>query len=205
MKTNVTAPQWYRLLQSDNDDAGKPFIVCDSCYHECDKTILESGIEILNWNSKSWVKSTSSDCDGNPADIIFDYTTIPIVSSKIMNAIIVNKVNIDDLQFLPINVIQSTGNELHGYHVINIKNRLAGLDRDRSFMLSESDEEIDPNTGRPLITGVFRIALVSNVVHGHDIARLIEFNSAVLVSQHFADILHALHCTGMKLSAVEMV
>jgi Immunity protein family (Imm11) len=166
---------------------------------------LDRGRRVDGWNSESSLNSNQSNHDANPYDVEFaGLPMIPTFSSQLQAALFNSHIGTDDVQYLPVRLVRSTGEEIHGFAMANVLTRVAALDRDRCYLLLEHEEEIDPATGLADIMSIFNIAVRSELLKGHDIARLVEFRPAVLVSQRFVDVYEQGHFTGAIFSPLIM-
>lgn len=193
--------QWFRFSFSGENRLPNPYRIGVSCYCDIDRHELEKGKYVSNWNQYSCVRSDSIEDDGEPEDVIFDYS-VPIVSSRLKNAILLNRVGLDDIQLLPIRLVKSTGIEIDGYSVLNVVRRIPALNRKLSFEISEHEHEVDPETRLRKIDAIYKIAINPDVVIGHNVFRLSEYNSALLMSSEFCKVFSHYNYTGYRLSQV---
>ncbi len=113
----------------------------------------------------------------------------------------------NDVQYLPVHILKSTGEELEGYSFANVIARVSALDYDRTDwgpLPPDPDEGIDPETGKLKVQGIWRAALIEAKLRGHDLIRLVEFFPPVFVSQRFADVYRNGNFTGATLNPVIM-
>ena len=108
----------------------------------------------------------------------------------------------NDIQYLPVRVFLSTGEEIKGFAIANIISRIAALDYDRSKMLRLDEEEIDPLTGKHRVLNIGKAALHKEPLVGHDMIRLVEFFPPKFVSERFAKVFQKSKFTGATLNPV---
>jgi hypothetical protein len=132
---------------------------------------------------------------------------VPIFSQRLRDALQRARVATKDIQYLPIHVFRSTGEEVEGYTIANVIARVPALNYDLTDwgpLPPDEKEGIDPRTGRPQVQAIWRAALQSTKLKGHDMIRLVEFWPPVLVSHRFADVYREGHFTGATLTPVIM-
>jgi hypothetical protein len=126
--------------------------------------------------------------DGAADDLLANSLGWPILSRRLRECLSKNDVGTSDIQYLPVRIARSTGEELPGFEVANVITRIAALDRENSFLLTVREDEIDPATGGPRVTGIGKAALKSAMLGGHSVIRLVEFFPPIFVSQDFVTI-----------------
>lgn len=159
---------------------------------------LKIGRRCDTWDPQSILFSAKSENDGTPEELLANTLHLPVFSKSLREAL--GDIGIQDIQYLPIRVARSTGDEIPGYEVANILTRLPALDREHTKLLMEKKEEIDPLTGRAKVTGMWRAALKGVMLEGHDIIRLVEFWPLVCVSERFVNVFtkHRFHGATFK-------
>jgi hypothetical protein len=162
---------------------------------------LKIGRRIQNWNRDSYLKSSDMKHDGAPDDYL-PGLGLPILSPRFRAALEGNRVGVHDIQYLPIRVFQSTGEEVPGFSVVNVITRVPALNREHSEMLDEDESEIDPLTNAPVVRSIWRAALNEAPLRGHDVIRLTEFWAPVFVSERFAEVFRSGGFTGATLMPV---
>jgi hypothetical protein len=206
--TTVTS-QWYDLSwHEDAVDGSRYFQTSDEDLygtHECE---LQLGKQICGWNVKSWIRSKRRRDDGVPDDILCDHLGVPTFSRRFRNALNKAHVGTKDIQYLPVHVFKSTGEELSGYSFANVITRIQALDYDRTDwgpLPPDPEEPIDPMTGKLKVQAIWKAALIESRLRGHDIIRLVEFFPCVYVSERFADAYRDGKFTGATFTPVTMV
>jgi len=168
---------------------------------------LIMGNHIRDWNANAWIRSKRRRDDGVPDDVLSEHLGVPTFSQRFRDALRKARVGERDVQYLPVHVYKSTGEELKGYAFANIVARVRALDYARTDwgpLPPDPDEGIDPNTGKPEVQVIWHAALIESSLIGHDIIRLVEFFAPVYVSQRFADVYRSGNFTGATLTPVVM-
>lgn len=199
--------QWYDLVLAAEERAARPFQteVEDLCGF--DSYDLEIGKRIRGWNRNAWLRSKRRKDDGVPDDILLEHLGIPTFSRRLRNALKKAGVGTKDIQYLPVHVFKSTGEEIEGYAFANVITRILALDYDRTDwgpLPPDEEEGIDPNTGKPEVQAIWRAAFKRSKLRGHDVIRLVEFFPPVFVSERFAEVYRLGSFTGATLKPVIM-
>jgi hypothetical protein len=199
-------PKWFKLIMSD-DCASENAIFPDSIdFNGVEVEELRRGKRFDQWKPKSVARSTATSRDGNAVDVVFaGLAMVPLFSPRLQQTLLAKSVGVHDIQYLPIVICQSTGESITGFAVANVVSRVAALDRARCFLLDEDESEIDPETHLAKISSVGKLAL-RNVpgLFEHDVVRLIEFSSAILVSERFVNAFRACRYTGAHFSELDI-
>ncbi len=201
------ALQWYKLAFYVEKRLVRPFQADAEDLCGFDEDDLVVGKRIRGWNTNACLRSTRRRYDGVPDDVLSEHLGIPTFSQQLRDALKQARVGISDLQYLPVHVYKSTGEELHGYAFANVVTCVAALNYDATDwggLPPDEDEGIDPNTGRPRVQAIWRAALIGKKLKGHDIVRLVEFFPPVFVSQRFHDVYVEGGFTGATLTPVIM-
>jgi len=186
---------WYELIEGFDNCLPRHFMANDEELFGYDLYDLSAGRVLENWNPQAALRSTKRKYDGLPDDFLSNAMMAPVFSARLRAALAQGAVGAGDIQYLPVRVFRSTGEELPGFAVANIITRIPALDREHSTML-HLDEEIDPLTGMPNVAGVGIAALRKDLLVGHDLFRLTEFHLAAFVSQRFVDACQSIGFTG---------
>lgn len=168
---------------------------------------LKFGSPIHDWNPNAWLRSQSVEDDGNPDDILLEHLGVPTFSRRLRHALERAGVGQEDIQYLPVHVFKSTGEELEGYAFANVIARVDALDYQRTDwgpLPPDPNEGIDPDTGKPQVHAIWRAGLIEARLEGHDVIRLVEFFPPVYVSERFADVYRDGNFTGATLTRVIM-
>jgi hypothetical protein len=191
---------WYRLSKSYDENRVKhPLQTSEDELFGVTPFELQQGRRIENWNPNSSLRSASPADDGEPDDVVCESLGLPTFSGRLQKALREAGIGINDIQYLPIRLFQSTGEEIKGFAIANVVTRLEALDRERCVLLGEG-AQIDPLTGKPAVTSIGRIALQGAALQEHDVVRLAEFFPPVLVSERFAKLFHEGEFTGAILT-----
>jgi hypothetical protein len=191
--------KWFSLVFGDENRVERPLQTSEDELYGRDYFELKQGKRISNWNPKSALRSSSRKDDGDPDDILCEHLGIPTLSQRFRKALTDAGVGTNDIQFLPLKVFKSTGEEVKGFAVANVITRIAALDHKRSKMIEVDEEEIDPLTGKPNVLSVWTAALHQKQLAGHDMIRLLEFFPPVFVSERFAEVFQRGKFTGATL------
>lgn len=196
--------RWYALGQAADDDGEPPYPVLagkEELFGH-DYSEFEQGHVIDEWNPNSLLRAISAEYDGRADDVLGTVGNFPVFSARLRAALEDEEVAIPDIQYLPIRVFRTTGEELHGFAVANVISRVAALDPARCFMLRLDYDKTDPITGKPDVKGLGRAALRADALEGHDVIRLLEFFPSVFVSERFATVYKKHGFTGARFSPV---
>ena len=202
--------QWYELALHVEDV--RPFVVRRFQTEDEDLFGLVGchlclGDRIQDWNAHSWIRSKHRKYEGVPDDILAEHLNVPTFSHRLREALERAGVGRKDVQYLPIHVLKSTGEELEGYAFANVITRIKALDYDRTDwgpLPPDPEEGIDPATGKLKVNGIWRAALIEAKLKGHDLVRLVEFFPPVYVSERFADVFRDGNFTGATLAPAIM-
>ena len=193
---------WYTMIIGYENRVANYFKADDEELFGRDSVDLKYGNRIDDWNPASLLKSESAEFDGAPDDVLANSLRWPVFSNRLRRALAASSIGVGDIQYLPIRVARSTGEELDGFEVANVVARLPALDRERTRKLHEDEDEMDPLTGRPAVMGFWKAALRAEVLEEHDVIRLLEFFPPIFVSQRFVDIFQSFEFTGVTFSPV---
>ena len=197
---------WYKMIQGEENLL--PLNYCADMIELYGRDWLgafSNGEKILDWDARSYLKSSDLTHDGSADDILSSAYDITVFSEALRCKLLAEQIGISDLQYLPIRVMQSTGHEIFNFSVANIMTRLPALDRDNTFMLSIDTNIIDPLTGQYDITGIGKAALKLDVLKGHDIIRLTEYWPSIYVSERFVSVFKRNNFTGATFSHCIMI
>lgn len=170
------------------------------------KRFLE-GTPISDWDSQeSWIRSGATEDVGPPDDVVYERSDTPIFSSRLREVLIKSSICENDIQFLPLRLLDVDGAEVRGYSIVNVISSLAALDVSRSGHVDIHQNEIDPRTGQLRIAVVGRPVLNSASVAAFrgDMFRLVEYRRSIFVSERFAELFCDRHFSGAELSEVAL-
>ena len=194
--------KWYSFTISDDDNWEEVLRTDRDNLFGIDDFDLQQGKQIEGWNPKAFLRYSDEEHDGVPEDLLCDHLGVPTVSLRLRKALEDAGVGIGDVQYLPIRVFKSSGEEVKGYSIMNVTTRVPALNYDRCFMLAQDDSKIDPLTGKLSIEGIGKAVLLESPLCGHDIVRLVEFWPPVYVSQRFAEVIRSNNFTGVDLQPI---
>ncbi|MCC7474335.1 MAG: hypothetical protein IT425_02975 [Pirellulales bacterium] len=108
---------WYDMIMSD---VGLPegCVLGETSYDLCGVEIEDmlSGKPVTAWNCQSTMMTKSLSGSGFLTDVMYlGRPMIPVFSSRLQQALSAAKVAIEDIQYLPIKVVQSTGITTSGF------------------------------------------------------------------------------------------
>jgi hypothetical protein len=200
--------QWYDLgLHMEGKRVVRALQTSDEDFCGFNYCQLKLGKRIRGWNTEAWIRSRRRRDDGAPDDVLSEHLDIPTFSRRFRTALKKANVGTKDIQYLPVHVFKSTGEELDGYAFANVVSRIMALDYKRTDwgpLPPDPDEPIDPETGKLQVQGIWRAALIGAKLVGHDLIRLREFFPTVYVSERFADVYCSGNFTGATLTPVIM-
>lgn len=201
------AAQWYRLQLHVENRVVRPFQTADDDLYGYLGYDLSVGTPIQSWNRNAWIRSRAEDDDGEPDDVLLEHLGVPTFSRRLRDALERADVGRNDMQYLPVHVLKSTGEELDGYAFANVITRIMALDYDKTDwgpLPPNPKKGIDPNTGKLKVLAIWRAALREADLQGHDLIRLVEFFPPVFVSERFADVYRSGGFSGATLAPVIM-
>ncbi|MGH7139577.1 MAG: imm11 family protein [Pirellulales bacterium] len=190
------------LAMDEDGDPPYPLLAGDEELFGHDYSEFKRGHLVDAWNPNSLIRAINATYDGRADDVLGTVGHFPVFSERLRVALADETIGLADIQYLPIRVFRTTGEELPGFAVANVISRVAALDPERSFMLDLDYNKIDPLTGKPHVTGVGRAALKSEPLNGRDIIRLAEFFPLLFVSERFVNVFKTSRFTGAKFNPV---
>jgi hypothetical protein len=197
---------WYSLNLGEENRLENCFFADDADLPGWDwLTDFTSGQQIFEWDANSILRSTKLNNDGLPDDMLANVFHLPVFSQRLRDNLSRKRVGIDNIQYLPIRVAQSSGIEFQGFMIANVVTTIPALCREKSFLLSTNDNEIDQTTGQPKVTGVGKAALFASLLQGHDMIRVLEFLRPLFVSERFVNAFQDAGFTGATFSKVVTV
>ena len=158
--------RWYDLsfhMENVRPFVVRPFQTGDEDLYGLVGCHLKLGDRIQDWNANAWIRSRRRKDDGVPDDILAEHLDVPTFSRRLRDALKKARVGIKDLQYLPVHVFKSTGEELEGYAFANVITRIKALDYDRTDwgpLPPDPEVGIDPATGKLKVNGIWRAALI---------------------------------------------
>lgn len=172
----------------------------DLCGHEW--WDFQEGRGIDPWDAAACLCAADEEEDGDAWEILGNSLGLPVFSRSLQQALAEEYIGVNDVQYLPVRVFDSQGNEEFGYAIANITARLAALDYKNSTMLEIHPTEIDLETGNLRVRSIWTAALRAKELEGHDIIRLLEFSSPMFVSDRFVKLFERRNFRGARFQPV---
>lgn len=186
--------KWFQLIDNLEDRRDRAFFADE--YDSCIKPYcLKVGKIVSNW-SKAELKCSEKKYDGKLDSVLGNVAGIPVFSQELKLALKATKIALNDVQWLPVSVINYKGKTHEGYSIANVTTRISALNRSRCIGLMTDEDEIDPYTKKYHVMGMIKAALKSKVIKGHDIIRLTEFFPPIYVSERFKKLYEKKRFTG---------
>lgn len=207
---------FYRLWSSESTK-GNP-IVCSSnlkklgikeeSLKRCQKIDLPSSEIIYDPGEEMF--------DGVPEDFVRNTDFLPVCSPRLIETLNAN--GIDNIQYIPVKVIDFHGNVTEGYKIANILTALSDTidkensileyrDKKRSIIQYPDKKSSFKIPGK--IEFVWRYAIKGDKAAGHDLFRLKydsefekEYSDGIFVSERFRKIITANRFTGVTFSKI---
>ncbi len=193
---------WYQPIECDN--TVKNPLVCDSdnfCENGFSESSFLQGKEIQSWNSNIFFQAKKKKNDGCPDDALQNHLMLPIYSSRLVARIM--QANIAGIQYLPISILDSKGQKLDGFSLINFLFFIEAFDYDNSEFNRFSADFPNPNV-RGKLAGVTKFVLKKERLVGLDVFRLRDYESRFFVSEKFKEIFETNKFTGYSFKKVEL-
>ncbi len=200
---------YYQLWQSEIN-RGNP-IVCDSNMEKLGlERILLKGCHKIDLPSSEIIFRPNEEMfDGIPEDFVRNTGFLPVMSPRAIEALKSN--GIDDIQYIPVTVMDLHGKRYDGYKLANILTALSDtIDKEKSTLQYRSEKSSSGIPGK--IEFVWHYAIKGDKAAGHDIFRLRfdddfedEYNYAIFVSERFRKIIKENHFTGVTFSKITTV
>lgn len=147
--------------------------------------------------------------DGIPEDFVRNGDFLPIISQRVIDVLKTN--GIDDIQYIPVQVVDLKGKRYDGYKLANILTALSDtIDKEKSNMEIRSKNSHFGSSGK--IEFVWHYAINGERAAGHDIFRLKfddefekEYSNCIFVSERFRKIIKENNFTGVTFSKITTV
>jgi hypothetical protein len=194
--------KWYHPFECDNT-VKHPF-VCDydnleeNGFSEWD---FMAGKKIKNWKDTIIFQAKKKKNNGDPDDALQNHLMLPIYTSRFINTL--NKAKISGIQYLPITLFRTNGDNLNGFCIANFLNFVEALDLKKSDYDRFSDDFVNPNV-RGKISGIRKYVLLAEKVKGLDIVRIKDYDQAFFVSEKFKQLFEENNFTGYSFREVEL-
>lgn len=197
--------RWYDLIIGEENRLPYHFFGDSHELFGRDWLDLLVAVIIDDWDDSSMLRSTEAKCDGLPDDFLGNGRSLPIFSPGLRDALEVEGVGQRDIQYLPVRIARSNGEQVPGFAIANVVEAVLALDREHSTLLDVDPDEIDVRTGKPNVLGVWTPAIIADAVKGHDVIRLAEFLPAILVSERFVEIVNRNKFTGATFKEIPVI
>lgn len=192
---------WYTLRVDLSEESGY-FFADKSSFHGVDSDLLQAGVAIEQWSSSAELISTRPIYDGDIPDIVCHSPCLPAISPRLRRALSADRIGSSTTQHLPVKLVASNGDVVHGFTILNVTKAVDALDRDSSLMLTEDFGAIDSASGKPRVTGIWTPAVVGARIQEYDIVRLLDYTPPILVSERFAAVFRDGNYSGAHLRPV---
>jgi hypothetical protein len=194
--------KWYDVIQGEENRVPNFFMATKFDLLGHGRLAPVRGIAINEWSKMPRLWSDKPEWDGMPDDILANSLHWPIFSRRLRDALRDAGIGIHDIQYLPVHVARTTGEEISDVAVANVITRVPALDREHSFLLSVNEDKIDPSTGQPDVTGIGKPALRAELIGGHDVLRIVEYFPPIFVSERFVQVFNRHGFTGTTFRAI---
>ncbi len=193
--------KWYLAVSWDNT-VKRPFVSDAGDLKGFEEWQLREGKSIVGWDDSAWIQCTSSDCDGEPDDVLQVHIDVPIYSPRLRK--LLDEVSVGGIQYLPIRVLRRNGKNIPGFSVANIVNLVAALDlKSSAYDVYEDDYFLPERRGQ--IFSLRRAALKRERLTGLHVIRLKEYPACEFVSGVFRNAFERGRCTGYSFDEVELI
>lgn len=192
---------WYQAIECDN--TVKNPLICDYSNFEdygFEEEDFKLGKIINNWPTEIYFRATQKKYDGHPDDVLQNAFMFPIYSQRLKDKL--ENLEIQGVQYLPIQVIDYNGDESWTFYIANITNYFEAFDYENSVYNLFSDDFPNPNV-RGKLAGVKKFSLKGTNISGCDIFRLAEYNQRFFVSDKIQSCFSMEGYTGYSFIKVE--
>jgi hypothetical protein len=173
--------RWYWALRPDGEPDPPCFVGDRGSLFSQDTSFLWSGCKVADWTTQT-IQSTRKSNDGPPWDVLASHLSAPVFSARLQQAL--GKAGVDDVQFLPISVLRSTGESLPGFAVANVFAATGALDLEKSvYQRFPADFPAPQRAGQ--IRSLEKPVLVREGLERRNIVRLEEYPALLYASEHF--------------------
>lgn len=152
-----------------------------------------NGHAISDWDSSYSFKADSSNSEGMLTDVLLNSASFLIFSEKLRR--LLESAGINDLQYLPTQILDAKKRKLAIYYVINILQVIPALDRNRSEITYTNKKRTD-------ISWIPKVVFKEELLEGVHIFRLKEYPVSVYISEKFKTIFLENKCTGWEFREV---
>lgn len=186
--------KWYSVITNDRAVL-EPLVTEAHDFRGIDSDALYSGGIIKGWNSDAYLQVSRPELDGDPDDALQNHLDLLIFSPRLRTALA--EQGVPGFQFLPIQIIKSTGERLADFAIAHVVELRAALDLERSAYEVFPNDYFLPDR-RGLIRSLRRAVLKKAALYDTDAIRLKEFFPRVCVSERFVTAFEEARCTGLS-------
>lgn len=174
--------QYYNLTFLE---VSKGLIVYQDDFKGFDRDLLTEGTLISDWPSDVtlYVKGR------NPTDYLF-YPLAPWITISKKAQVALKEGNIEEIQFLPVQVVHKSGIEIPGYSIVNVLKIVSALDYEHTIWMTPEREHVT----YPQLN-ILEEALDWKKIEGLEIFRLVESKTEIYVSKYFKECLERKNAT----------
>lgn len=193
---------WYRPIECDNT-VKKPMVTSDDNLAQFGfgEDDFYKGEYIKGWPQDVSFQVNNKKLDVEPDDALQNHLMLPIYSSRLVN--ILKEENIQGIQFLPIKVLRSNNDVLHGFCIANFTNLVAAFNFDKSIYDRFDDDFPNPFV-RGEITGITKFVLNKSPLINKDVIRLKEYPRRFFVSERVKKIFETHSFTGYSFVKIKL-
>ncbi|MCR4316175.1 MAG: hypothetical protein NUW37_07495 [Planctomycetes bacterium] len=157
--------------------------------------LFNTGLFIDSWDERAYFRSEERKTDGPATDCITGGTRLdaPAFSPRAREALEREGVGQNDVQWLPVHIYQSTGEEIEGFEIMNVLSIIEGIiDYRSSTLMNPNKPEFDPITGKFNSGNIMLSGLRGDLIKEHDIVRAKEKPTRLFVSDRFEKVWRSL-------------
>src|SRR5438094_582908 len=115
---------WYDVIPGDDNRVPNFFMATEEELFGRDWFDLKFGRSISDWNPETRLWSGERKWDGMPDDMLANALGWPVFSQRLRDVLAHDGIGTADVQYLPIRIARSTGEELPGFAVANVITRI---------------------------------------------------------------------------------
>ena len=192
---------WYWVVSLANRLESSLFVnVSNLCGYQTDD--FYRGETITKWCNTAYFQATRVDMGGSPDDVLGEKNGIPVFSERLRS--LLGATGIDQIQYLPVDVVKPDGEKCVGFAIANILSMVPALDLEKSGVTYFGDERPDRKGEIRGIGHVKNVTLISERLKGHDVIRLKDFRPAIYVSEDFKLAFDEGNCSGWAFRQIKL-
>ncbi len=189
---------WYQAILWGTS-VRHPFVANRHDLKGLDEDRLWAGVNIEEWNERSFLEASDPEQDGVPDDVLQCALGVPVFSARLVN--VVETEPIRGAQLLPVQVRRSNGTPLIGFALVNVLAVDGALNLGRS-QYCRFEETYFQEAKRGMIRDLRQPVLKQTGLHDVDMVRVREFPHALFVNDRFRNRFEQLHCAGFAFRPV---